>query len=500
MPATLTSLLADRRFGLRSIAVPTEVLARAILWAHSSDLPDPTPWLEPGQLLLTNGAQFTVDPDPVDVTAYVQRLSGSEIGALAFATQVVHDGVPPALVQSCANAGLPLLEVADRTPFISIIRHVADTIAAEQRQRLEWSLAAQRALARAALKPDGLAEVLHELERRLDCWVALFDATGSRVPVRGSLPMPATVQADVEASVRSVLTKGHRAGMRLSTADGAVTLQTIGQRDRLRGVLAVGTAAPLDAAGTDLVASVIGLASISVEQSRVVEVARQDLRSGLLELLLAGSVEIARATARRIGDKLPSEPIRVAVMDHGTAVAVVREDLARENDRGVPWFTALRGEELVVVLAARDAERLEALLEPHSTSVGLSEPGPWGSLSELLSEARRALSRSTTGGVTRFESMLGDGMVGLIEDRGGVEVARRVLAPLDTHPNRDVLLETMRVWLRHGCAWGPAARELGVHRHTLRNRTGVVEGVLGIDLSGFAGRAELWLSLQLGDA
>ena len=59
MPATLRSLLNESRFDLRPVSgVDDALLSEAVLWAHSSDLPDPTPWLASGGLLLTDGVQF----------------------------------------------------------------------------------------------------------------------------------------------------------------------------------------------------------------------------------------------------------------------------------------------------------------------------------------------------------------------------------------------------------------------------------------------------------
>ncbi len=62
---------------------------------------------------------------------------------------------------------------------------------------------------------------------------------------------------------------------------------------------------------------------------------------------------------------------------------------------------------------------------------------------------------------------------------------------------REMLLDAVTVWLEHNGAWDPAARKLGVHRHTLRHRVSAVERLTGLDLSQFAGRAELWAVLQL---
>jgi purine catabolism regulator len=54
----------------------------------------------------------------------------------------------------------------------------------------------------------------------------------------------------------------------------------------------------------------------------------------------------------------------------------------------------------------------------------------------------------------------------------------------------------LRVWLScHGQA-DPAATRLGVHRHTVRNRLGRVEELLGRSLESAGLRAELWLALH----
>jgi sugar diacid utilization regulator len=60
-----------------------------------------------------------------------------------------------------------------------------------------------------------------------------------------------------------------------------------------------------------------------------------------------------------------------------------------------------------------------------------------------------------------------------------------------------MLTNAVAVWLSHNGAGDPSARELDVHRHTLRHRIAAVERLLGLDLSQFADRAELWAPLQL---
>ncbi|MFB2580352.1 PucR family transcriptional regulator ligand-binding domain-containing protein [Herbiconiux sp. P15] len=568
MALSVRSLLADGRFRLELAPGPWNagddaadaLLDAPLTWAHSSDLADPTPWLDEGQLLLTDGAQFAPDgtvsdrslptrrptasappatspaappataasvatsTSPADasgatatspahasaaggggaggpVRAYVDRLKARGIRALGFATGVVHDEVPAALVEACAATSLPLLVMDETTPFIGIVRSVADAIATEQRERLEWSLDAQRAVARAALRVDGLGAILLELSRRLDCWVALFDSVGNVLRVPGLRGVPADLDRVVADAVASALGKGSRAGLSIIEAGGGISLQTLGQRGHLRGVLAVGATEPLDSAGHDLLASVIGLASIALEQRRTLDAARRRLRTGLFELVLSGVVDVADRTAGGLWGPLPTEPVRLAVVVgevHGQSLLDELELQADENSGRL--FFAERGDEIVLVTEHDDLAASQALLARHGLAAGVSGPVSWHELTRALGEARHAAGSVTRDApVVLFEHLAEQGMHGLLVASGGDRVARRMLQPVLDLPaaERDTVLTTLRVWLTHNGAWDPAARELGTHRHTLRNRIRAAETLLGLDLDTFAGRAELWSALQL---
>ena len=505
--ATLRTLLRQEQFHLRVVAgadADNDVLNRPLAWAHSSDLADPTPWLSEGGLLLTNGAQFDGSEEPARIEEYVRRLVDVGVAALGFGTEVVHSAIPDSLVAACARQRLALLEVAERAPFMAIIRFVVDAEARQQRERLQWSLDAQRGIARAALRPDGLTAVLRELEKQLGCWVALFDAAGHRVPIATRLALPADLIEEVQTAVRRALDRGVRGGMRIAAEGSDVTLQTLGQHQELRGVLAVGTKTPLDPAGHDLVTSVIALASIALDQSRTIEDARRHLRSGLFELMLSGALDVARRSARQLWGALPDPPVRVCVVAEPLASRTLATELEllaqRQHGR---MFFAERDGRVVTVTRHDDTTELRKLWYRDRLPAGCSSPVGWADLPVAYEEARRAAARASRERLfVRFEEVLSDGMLGMLESSGGDAVAHRMLRPLNQRPEaeRTVLLDSINVWLAHNCAWDPAAKQLGVHRHTLRNRIAAVEQLLGLDLDRFADRAELWAAVQLNRA
>lgn len=497
MPTTLRALVATPDFVMRArtpIADPQ--WDQPLAWAHNSDLLDPTPWLEPGGLLLTDGVQFGERVSARRAQAYVTRLVDRGVVALGFAVRIVHDSVPEVVVAACERAGLPLFEIGPRTPFMQIIRSVSDAVAADRQERLERSLAAQRAVARAALRPDGLAAVLRELERNLGTWVALFDSGGGRVRVPSHRSVPAELEHVVVRAARDLLAAGRPAGARLSDEGaGPVTLQTLGQRGRPLGVLAVGVGAGLDRAGTDLITSVIALASIAVEQSRALGQARRQLRSGAMELLRSGSMEAARRTVAQVWGALPDEPIRVATVapsDGSTDALLAALELLADEHKGQLFFAENDGG-ITVVIGPAGQRDVRTALRTYGAQAGFSSPTRWNDFEEATAQARSALRRTTDQqAFVDFESVAATGLLGHLEATGANQVARRLLAPLD-----DESLTTLRIWLEHNGSWDPTAKALGVHRHTVRARIDSAGGLLGMDLSTFAARAEVWNALQL---
>ena len=266
-------------------------------------------------------------------------------------------------------------------------------------------------------------------------------------------------------------------------------------------MLAVGTQAPLGGAERDLVASVIALASIALDQTRTIEDARRRLRTGLFELMLSGASEVAGSTAERMWGRLPVPPSRVCVAGRGAPGRALLSELEQfsERDRGRLFF-AEHEERIVVVVHDEDTASLRKILGRHHAAAGGSSPIGWPQLQVGLAEALRAAERATPDrDFVQFEELAAEGMLGLLEAAGGADVARRILLPLNARPaaEREMLTNAVAVWLSHNGAWYPSARELDVHRHTLRHRVSVIERLLGLDLDNFADRAELWAALQL---
>jgi purine catabolism regulator len=94
-----------------------------------------------------------------------------------------------------------------------------------------------------------------------------------------------------------------------------------------------------------------------------------------------------------------------------------------------------------------------------------------------------------------FDDLTSASVFGLLTEARVAEVARMRLGELlGSQPGR-VRLTEAAVWLRFNGAWEPAARQLGLHRHTLKERITELGEQLALPLESFHGRAELWALL-----
>src|SRR5262245_37081662 len=125
MPPTLATVAALPQLGLRSRTGPLP--DTPVGWVAVSELEDPTPFLEGGELVLTTGMRLT----PAGAAGYVSRLVGRGVAGLGFGVGVIHDTVPAELIAAARERGLVLLEVPRPTPFIAIGKAVSRMLAAE---------------------------------------------------------------------------------------------------------------------------------------------------------------------------------------------------------------------------------------------------------------------------------------------------------------------------------------------------------------------------------
>lgn len=498
MPVTVAELLADPALGLR-LHTRQAAVDRPVGWVHVSELADPAPFLQGGELLLTTG--LGLEPGPVE--DYVRRLAAAGVVALGLGTGLSHDEVPPELVAAAEGCGVALVEVPRQTPFTALSRKVSAALAADEYAAVSRSAAAQQELTRAALAPGAPGTVLERLARQVGGWVLLTDATGA--PLH-AVPAGAAARAP---GLREELDRlrGTRApaSAALSGPGETVLLQSLGNGPRTRGFLVVGRDGPFPPAERHVVNAAVLLLTLRLEQSRALDSALAVLRAALLRLLLTGAEAAVADVVDVLGERLPAEPLRVLTVLGSPAQRAAAVDVAADAaaHAGTALFSAELDDALVLVVPEEGdlARRLGALPGRVPGSwLGMSGAVPWASLAEGVRQGRQAAEhgRARGAGTTSFADLAAPGLAALLDPDATRAFADALLAPLRAADRSGAgdLVTSLRSWLAHHGQWEPAAAELGVHRHTLRKRMHRAAELLDRDLDDPGTRAELWLALH----
>ena len=493
--------------------------ARAVEWAHGSDLDDPTPFLSPGHLLLTTGRKFD-GYDAPDYRAYVDRLGAAGVVALGFGTEVVRAGTPPELVAACTAAGLPLVEIPYRTPFIAVARAIADREAAAARERVEWALAAQDALTRAVGR-GGLSAAVAAAADALAAEIWVFDADAGvlehagralRAPGGGVGSRHAGQDGGRDAGLSAaavaaeVLGRGRRARIREPLGGGTLLVQTLGASGRHPGAVAVARGEPFDAPAESVVSTLAALAELALEHADDLRLGHRSILEQLFQLLREGRLDAVRRAAEVLRIELPSEPLTVVAVPLASLTPAFRDRLERRSSPVGARFAVAHGTHLILLVDGDTAVTERRMLDEALVPAGASTPGSWDELDALVAKALRALDRAEPGRSTGFDELTGDGLLGLLGAGSAPgtatarELARARLAPLRRTAEGREQLRAADVWLRHNGHWDPAARELGLHRHSLRLRIETLGAALGLALDTFPARAELWALLAASGA
>jgi purine catabolism regulator len=458
------------------VAAGADGLSNDVRWLHVSELPDPTAWLEGGELLLTTG--LGVGDLASTQRDYLRRLSEHRLAGLAFGLGFGFATVPPALVEEADRVGFPVLAVPYEVPFIAITKAAFTHLANEELDRVTQALEVHERLAQAVLDGRGVPALLTILCDRLGCSLALVDESGRvvgerhhgrRVRFDGGLELPVVVH-------------GEKAVLRAARERGRFS-----DYDRL--VLHHGQTA----------------LAFELSRRRAVSAAELRLAGDLLEDLEHDRLD-EREVARRMGafglDAARPYAALVAVPQSDATGERVRAAVARELDaRGVRYLSATRLDRAAFLLEAEDEsttlELAAAIVEAEPDSrIGVGRPARGPGLGRSLLEARAALDAGT-GPVSSYQDLGSLELLLGLPDAALEAFVARVLGPAaDSAP----LLESLRALLDSGCRWSEAAGRLGVHRHTLRYRMERLREQTGRHPDSPAQRMELWLAVKAAQA
>jgi purine catabolism regulator len=504
---TVGDILRSSGLDIRLLA-GSEGLARSVRWVHVSELEDPTPWLKGGELLLTTG--MGVGKTPAAQRAYLDRLARAGLAGIGFGTGFSFRSVPRALVVAADRASFPIFEVPYPVPFIAITEAVFTRLAAEQYDLLSRSLEAEHVLTRAVLDGEGTGGIVRALTKAIRGWGVLLDLHGTLIAAS-----PGSARQYVSLLWSELQTpRADRLLFSLSVVDMGhhISIQPVTAQGRVEAFLAVGKREPLTQFDRIVSSHALSLLALELTKLRAVSEAERRLKGDLLDQILRGSLpaEAARHAMERIGFDL-SRPLGVAMFtgeQSAEELALACEEvLARQ---AAAFMASPRDGVVLAVLQPEGPGFLSGMREAvagRSNGVVVAGAGglvPFDELLRGVREARYALQLSRREGRLQAEfADLGTYqlLLSLQEPEALQTFADSVLGPLDDYDRSHggELVVSIRAFLDHNARWESAAKELFVHRHTLRYRMRKVEELTGRDLASARDRMEFFLALRARD-
>ena len=446
-----------------------------IRWVHVSELPDPTQWLEGGELLITTGLGIGELSRPQ--REYVRRLAGHGLAGLAFGIGFGWDEPPAALADEAERLDFPLVTVPYEVPFIALTKAIAARLANAQLARLERALEVHERLAQAVLEGRGAPALLAIVGEHAGCSLALVDEAGRIVGECNG----ARLQACESVLALPVVADGETWSLRAGRPGGELS-----EYDRL--VLHHGQTA----------------LAFELSRRHAVSAAELRLAGDLLEDLEHDRLE-EREVARRIAAFGLDPGARYAALlavGGEPAEEDVRATAARALDeQGARYLSASRRDRAAFLVAAEGEEESLALARElvavaPTIRVGVGRPASGPALGRSLLEARTALD-TVAGPVASYRDLGSLELLLSLPSAALEAFVDRVLGPATESA---WLLESLTALLDSGCRWSEAADRLGVHRHTLRYRMEQLRKQSGRHPDDPEERMELWLAVKAKQA
>ena len=487
---------------------------RAVRWVHISELEDPTPWLNGGELLLTTGLQLG---DSAQQRAYVQRLVEHGLAGLGFGIGFSHARAPEALLAAAAEHDFPVFEVPYALPFIAITEKAFSQLVNEQYAVLRRALNAHERLERIVLSERGLEGIAGGLGAMIGGPALILDARGELLARRaGRTGLSAGVLSALSAELRD---RGATRSF-VPSADGfALALPVARGREATpeAWLVAGKDHGPLSELDRLILHQAVTIVALELLRRRVVDDTERRLAGDVLTALIGGDLSGAELTRRlepfglrdRAGVLVLAPPRGVRTTAEESLARALREEtgggLVAPAARFVCALLPAAGDDELLALATRLHARVER-------ETGQPLPGGAGR-AVAPSDLRRGFHEARCALEARALAVNGDGPPGLAtyRDLGSFQLllslqdddalrlfCDSILAPIEASEGAygGELMRSLEAFIECNGQWERAAKALFCHRHTLRYRIRRVEELTGRSLDSARDRIDFWLALR----
>ncbi len=512
MPLTVADALNELEvFSEAQVVAGHGGLNRVIRWTHLVEVPDVAQWVREGNLLLTTAFAFKDNPE-------IQRELIPTLVEKGLAGMVVAVGryfhkIPPDMIRQADELDFPIITVPFEVPYVEVTRAIHERILNEQYVLLQKSLHIHKVLTQLVLEGKGLDALAESLATLLNRSVTIEDpslrvlAHASNGPVdairKRSIAEGRTPKELVDylasQGLFERLQREPRPQHVSPVPEMGMTLERIIAPvlvgSQLYGfVWIIATDCPLTELDFLAIERAATVAALIMSREQAIYEAEQHLKASLLNTLLDPepyhAIRDLTDTLRKLG---LHQGYRVLVLEEvysrpagpGGLCNFVEENM---RERDLQATVVQRGQRLIVLLGTTDPQRgLDAahtLVEEgvrwgFSLVIGLSNHSRQATgVRQCYQEAVEALrvGKALSGGkpgVWAFENL---GILPWLQvlppEIHSASRYHRVVQEMAEYDREHgtELLKTVEVYLDHLGNAQQSARDLFIHRNTLRQR------------------------------
>ena len=480
------------------------------------ELVEVAPYLTPGDLLLITGLGLPTEDEQLE--QYVAGAKAAGAAGIVMGLEPVYSEAPPGLIAACRAQGMPFVCLPPAVYFASVISFITRALENQRLRALSAMVTTAQHLTEAAMQHDSLQQLLAVLARERGGWAVL--RVGEDLLTAGALPAhldlggvlddltrrlePQLRQKGTPTTFTTVVGDDHS-----TTFEVTAHLARNSQRSAALSVLAFGKAPHLDTSDRTallLATSLVSMLSrLPAEQTLAVDqllmhflidatssavTGRERARmSGLLERALGRGAESAYAViAQRRNEHGPE----AGFTDVAWLRRLLRTPLVEQRGRRLRAFTSKPPERTELEQATAEGwvlaiSRERALAElPHAMYEA-----------EELSRTARRLGTHVGGHDLEQLSKVWP-LAAIADPMLGGAAASLWLAPLDGDEYR-AERAALSAWLQRHGSWDRTARDLDLHRNTVRRLVASAGERLGRDLDDPVERARLLLAFTAID-
>lgn len=464
-----------------------------------SELEDPTPFLEGGEIVLTTALEMAAWD--LEWNDYVRRLAGARVSALGLAVDLTLASAPPSLVEAARRWQVNLLEIPRRTTFVAISRAVADLVRADESRAAQRSLEMHQALTRAAAQSDEPDEILKTLADALSGMACMVSVEGA-VQV-GPVGPRSAMFADtlVAEEVARIRPRGLRAASSVPGSGGTLMLQPIGVHGRPAGYLVVGFEGSVTPVHRTTIAAAVVLLNLAEEHRHDRLETRRKVASRAIELLIHGDrrgAELLLGATSSVAVHFPEKCLVLRASGSSEDIEEVLDRIDQGRSRPGVVASAIVDADLVVLGHPGAVAEVGTMLA-RRLRVGLGRATAIEDVGIAYRTAGLALERAQVGSLISWRERVAEGVAALLPPDEARAFAEGFLAGLRGEENVE-LVATLGSFLRHHGSHVKIARELGIHRNTVAQRVRLLESRLGRSLDDPQTRVDAWTALEIANA